>query len=129
PRVGIAAVTTDTGSGEWALDIDPEHAGEAVLDPTGLRVRPQQISTGDYAAMLSVLTGADRITPGPTWASQLATRTEPALEDLPEPVAEDDDPAAAPQVAEVQVTPINLQANEPGPAPVSTLHEASVLLL
>lgn len=145
PRVGIAAVTTDADTGEWALDIDPEAPDEAVLSPTGLRVRPQQITTADYAAMLSVLTGAEAHTPGPTWAEHLPDRSEPTLEELPLPVAEEDEPvqdasnvggaaeAQAPQVTDVRIATIQVEAPDDQEseeaAPIITLHTPAVLML
>lgn len=84
PRVGIAAVTRDTGSSDWVLELDPRNTTEGILSPTEMRVRPTQITPADYAALLSVLTGAEHLVPGPTWAQTLALTTEPTLEELPE---------------------------------------------
>lgn len=87
PHVGIAAITQGANTGEWALDINPAHPSEVSLQPAGLSLRPQQISTAEYTAILNVLADADRYTAGPDWAQTLSSTTEPELVELP--VAED----------------------------------------
>ena len=67
PRVAVAAVTTGPGPGPWALRLT-EPGEDAVLDPLGLRLRPQRIDPAGYRAILDVaaLTGIDPTEPYPT---------------------------------------------------------------
>lgn len=135
PRVGIAAVTRDTGSSDWALELDPRNTSEGILSPTEMRIRPTQITPADYAALLSVLTGAEQLIDGPTWAESLTQTTEPAMQELPAPIEEPEvtatepDPAAveAREVVDVVIDPLDLTA--PVPSPVRALHVPHVQLL
>ncbi|CAM3422376.1 LysM peptidoglycan-binding domain-containing protein [Occultella aeris] len=109
PRVGIAAITQEANSGEWAIELDPARPTEAMLRPAGLRLRPQQISTTEYAGILNILAGADRYTPGPAWTQALSRATEPDLAELPAPdPAEQVQPTLAPVV-----DPVRFEAGAP----------------
>lgn len=131
PRVGIAAVTRDTDSSDWSLDLDPRNTTEGVLSPTEMRIRPTQITPADYAALLSVLTGAEQLVDGPTWAEHLAETTEPALQELPAPIEEPETPQEATReqdvVVDVVVDPLELTAAEA--EPVRALHVPHVRML
>ncbi len=109
PRVGIATITQEANNGEWAIELDSACAAEATLHPAGLRLRPQQISTTEYAAILNDLAGANRYTAGPAWAQTLRSMAEPELADLPTP-----DPTEQVTPAPVAVVnPDRLEAEPP----------------
>ncbi|HLR94228.1 MAG TPA: LysM peptidoglycan-binding domain-containing protein [Jiangellaceae bacterium] len=88
PRVGIAAVTADAHTGQWTLDLDEADSG--VLEPAGLRVRPQMLTASEYTQILTVLAAAEETVPGPEWAAGLETIDEPALDEVPITVTVDD---------------------------------------
>lgn len=100
PHVGIGAITREAHTGEWALEIEPAHPSEATLQPAGLSLRPQQLSTAEYTAILNVLAGAERYTAGPDWAQTLSSVTEPELADFPAADDAEQTPSDSGQVAE-----------------------------
>lgn len=78
PRVAIAAVTNGDPVGEWAIRLTG--AGEAVLEPIGLVLRPQVVDDRTYDQILNIMAIArdDEAEGGSgDWAS------EPTLVDLP----------------------------------------------
>lgn len=77
PRVAVAAVTGGEAVGEWSLRLDG--SDEAVLEPIGLRIRPQRIDDRTYRHVLDVMAVADTDdeTSGPA-------TVEPRLADLPD---------------------------------------------
>lgn len=60
PHVALAAVTSGSGVGEWAIDLtsvaDPDHA---VLLPIGLQLQPQRLPADQYRQLLQVVSLAD----------------------------------------------------------------------
>lgn len=135
PRVGIAAVTRDASGSDWALALDPRDTTEGILSPTEMRIRPTQITPADYAALLSVLTGAEHHVPGPTWTQSLAQTHEPILEELPAPVDEPETQEAPTEQADQAETAVvdvrvdQLDLTVPETAPVRALHVPYVRLL
>jgi nucleoid-associated protein YgaU len=65
PRVAVAAVSTESGVGQWRLrpdtDTDADNDGRRwVLDPVGLRLDPSRLDDETYARILELLHAADR---------------------------------------------------------------------
>lgn len=83
PRVAIAAVVTGAPVGEWGLRLVDDDA--AVLEPVGLRLRPQRIPDQTLAQVLDVLatTTADSVPDPQTAADAQFDVDEVTLSDLP----------------------------------------------
>lgn len=88
PRVAIAALTTDTRVGEWALELT-DGDDLAVLSPIGLQLRPQRIDDDAYSAILDMITVTEA-DPEPATTDQV--EPEPTLDDLNRLPATPDDP-------------------------------------
>ena len=124
PRVAVAAVTTGTPVGEWALRLDGD---SAVLDPVGLQLAPQRLDPATTRDVLDVLAVADeQLAAAEHWPQgqdtaagdvvALPARPEPATDELPavpsgdagEPEDQEQDvagPAASDDRAEVTGRP------------------------
>lgn len=108
PRVAIAALTTDTQVGEWALQLT-EGDDLAVLSPIGLQLRPQRIDEAAYSGILDMIT-ATEVNPEPATTEQIDP--EPTLADLGKlPAAPDDD--ATPDELDAQLQRPDAQEREP----------------
>ncbi|ABS06110.1 bacterial transcriptional activator domain-containing protein [Kineococcus radiotolerans] len=80
PRVGIAAVTTDTeGLGEWGLSVDVTDPAWAELTPTRTRLRPQTLGGEDYDLVLQMLDSAEQEASEPVEYAFATPSTEPHL--------------------------------------------------
>lgn len=80
PRVGIAAVTTDTeGLGEWGLSVDVTDPTWAELTPTRTRLRPQTLGGEDYDLVLQMLDSAEQDATEPAQYAFTTPRSEPQL--------------------------------------------------
>lgn len=107
PRVAIACVTTNTTVGEWTLDLDAgDDAEHAILEPIGLRIRPQQVPADQYAALLALASAAD---------------PDASLETPQEAVDE-------PTLTQVDAIPAPTLSHVPS-APVSQMPEVSLAML
>jgi len=62
PRVAVAAVSTESGVGQWRLrpDTDDDDNKTWVLDPVGVRLNPARLDDETYARILDLLHAADR---------------------------------------------------------------------
>ena len=62
PRVAVAAVTTESGVGQWRLrpDSEDEEGRIWVLEPVGVRLNPARLDDETYARILELLHAADR---------------------------------------------------------------------
>ena len=62
PRVAVAAVTTESGVGQWRLrpDAEDEEGRIWVLEPVGVRLNPARLDDETYARILELLHVADR---------------------------------------------------------------------
>lgn len=81
PRVAIAAVVNGEPVGEWCLRLTDD---SAILEPMGLQIRPQRIDDQTYGKILDLMSIA--ATDASPTGSDLP---EPAVSELPAPVAED----------------------------------------
>lgn len=86
PRLAVAALTTSTQPfGDWVLDVDD--LGDAVLSPIDMHLLPQHMDAGTYTQLVDAFRTTEAAdVPGPVWA--LDMDDEPALADLPDPVAD-----------------------------------------
>jgi len=80
PRTAIAAVTLQTPASEWSLDLDATDPTLAVLQPIGLRIRPQYLPRASYQALLKV---ADLTHPAEVVTVEDQAHDEPTLSTVP----------------------------------------------
>lgn len=80
PRTAIAAVTLQTLVSEWSLDLDATDPTLAVLQPIGLRIRPQYLPRASYQALLKV---ADLTHPAEVVTVEEQVPDEPTLSTVP----------------------------------------------
>src|SRR5699024_5640258 len=121
-----------------------DEADSGVLEPAGLRVRPQMLTASEYTQILTVLAAAEETVPGPQWAAGLETIDEPTLDEVPITVTVDDIDIHLQTVQEDSAPPAELNEEpeaEPQPstdddardkdeaAEVHTLHRPVIAIL
>ncbi|MDO5494315.1 MAG: LysM peptidoglycan-binding domain-containing protein [bacterium] len=138
PRVGLAAITAGT-EGQWALELERDNPSMAILQPADLRVRVQQLTPQEYADILSIIAGTQKVVPGPTWAENL-TSSEPSVTELatvtPIPTTTEarpaSDPASSAASGQVPASPVTAPTAAPAETPtaeVVQLRHPRVLVL
>ena len=117
PRIAVAAITTDpTQITEWAL-VATDPAGQASLEPLGLRITPQRLSGDAYAAVCAALIESQSTAtePAPWWDHDAAEDQLDLADDnvddtttiaVLHPDAEEPDPGSEPVVDEETADPV-----------------------
>lgn len=111
PRTGLAIASTSPLGVGWTLTVTAE---SATLDPAGITVNPQRISSDQYEALRDLYTTAEDLTEedGPQWSATMSVTP-----DIFSPIAHSEPPADEAEVSTDDVGPAE-SSSEPVPEEV-----------